>query len=244
MSLNLANNNGTHSIGYNHQRYQFRRRILRFLLRTIAANLLIKIDRVEGLENIPKAGPAILMINHIAFVDPLIVVHIAPRNIVPLAKIEVYDYPFIGIIPRLWGVIPIQREEVDRQTVKKILDVLRAGEIILVAPEGTRHPELGPTKVGIAYIALRSMAPIVPITIEGSTGFPAFRLSSRWRQPGAIVRVGHPFRYRPGIRSSSHDLLRKMTDEAMYVLAAMLSPELRGIYSDLENATQETIEFL
>jgi 1-acyl-sn-glycerol-3-phosphate acyltransferase len=49
------------------------------------------------------------MINHIAFVDPIVVLHIVPRNIVPMAKIEVYDYPLVGIFPRLWNVIPVRR---------------------------------------------------------------------------------------------------------------------------------------
>ncbi|MGB9641382.1 MAG: lysophospholipid acyltransferase family protein, partial [Anaerolineales bacterium] len=81
---------------YDHAQWETKRKILRYLLRTIGMTLLIKLDSVEGLENIPAQGPAILYINHIAFVDPIIIVHIMPRHIVPLAKIEVYDYPVIG----------------------------------------------------------------------------------------------------------------------------------------------------
>ncbi|NIP43465.1 MAG: hypothetical protein GWN61_16645, partial [candidate division Zixibacteria bacterium] len=61
---------------------------------------------------------------------------------VPLAKIEVYDLPFVGLFPKIWGVIPIRRDEVDRRAVQRSLAVLRAGEIILVAPEGTRNESL------------------------------------------------------------------------------------------------------
>jgi 1-acyl-sn-glycerol-3-phosphate acyltransferase len=129
--------------------------------------LLVKLDRVEGLNNVPETGPGILLINHIAFVDAIVVMHVVPRNIIPMAKVEVYEYPVIGIFPRIWGVIPVRREEVDRRAVQQALDVLRAGEIILVAPEGTRNPQLQRGKEGMAYLASRSGAPIIPVAVEG-----------------------------------------------------------------------------
>jgi 1-acyl-sn-glycerol-3-phosphate acyltransferase len=153
---------------YSHARWEARRRVLRWLLKVFAFKLLAKLDRVEGLENVPSHGPAILMINHIAFIDPIVVLHTLPRNIVPLAKIEVYNYPLIGIIPRLWGVIPVRREEVDRRAVQQVLEVLRAGEIVLVAPEGTRAPQLSQGKEGIAYLASHASVPIVPVAIDGT----------------------------------------------------------------------------
>lgn len=229
---------------YHHARYAARRRLLRFLLRWGGFTLLAKLERVEGLENIPAQGPAILMINHIAFIDPIVVLHVAPRDIVPLAKIEVYDYPVVGIFPRLWGVIPVRREEVDRRAIQQSLEVLRAGEIILVAPEGTRGPALKQGKEGVAYLASRSGAPIVPTAVDGTQGFPALRFTRRWKGPGAQVRFGRPFRYRPEFRRAGREQLRQMTDEAMYALAALLEPQRRGVYADLSQATQETIEFL
>lgn len=229
---------------YNHARFEWRRRFLRFLIKWLGIPLLSKTDRVEGVENIPKVGPAILMINHIAFVDPIIVLHFVPRNIVPLAKIEVYNYPVINIFPRMWGVIPIRRDEVDRRAIQQVMGVLRAGEIVLVAPEGTRGPQLGRGKEGVAYLASRSGVPVVPVAIEGTEGFPALRYTSPWRGPGALVRFGQPFRYRPEFRRASREQLRQMTDEAMYVLASMLPPQRRGVYADLSQATQETIEWV
>ncbi|PWH17593.1 MAG: hypothetical protein DDG59_07915 [Anaerolineae bacterium] len=234
----------TTSARYNHASWEAKRRFLRFLLRTIGMTLLVKLDGVEGVENIPTQGPAILYINHIAFVDPVVIVHVVPRNIVPLAKIEVYDYPIVGLIPRLWGVIPVRREEFDRRAVQQVLEVLRAGEIVLVAPEGTRRLALSQAKEGIAYLAARSGAPLIPTAVWGTVGFPAFRTAQRWKQPGVQVRFGKPFRYRPDLKRPSKEELRLMTDEAMYVLAALLPPELRGVYSDLSQATQTTFEWL
>ncbi len=231
---------------YDHSRWEFQRRILRFLIRYVGVPLLLKIDHVEGLENIPLKGKGIIMMNHVAFVDSLFVLHEMPRNIVPMAKIEVYDYPVIGIFPRLWRVIPVRREEVDRQALRSALDVLQAGEMILMAPEGTRTHSSGlqEGKVGVAYIASRSAAPIFPAAVIDTTGLPALRFTPRWKGPGAVLRIGRPFRFKVEPERPDRQLMRKMTDEAMYVLSAMLPESLRGIYSDLSKATQDTIEWL
>lgn len=227
---------------YEHKRHEPMRNFLRFLIRWIGFTTLVKLDRVIDMDNVPKSGPAILMINHIAFIDPIVVLHVLPRNIVPLAKVEVYGYPVIGIFPRLWNVIPVRREEVDRRAIQLSLEVLKAGEIILVAPEGTRGPALKEAKEGVAYLASRSGAPVVPVAISSTEGLPSPRFSSRWRKPGAVVRFGKPFRYKGEYRRAGREELRKMTDEAMYALATLLPEEQRGVYSDLALKTEETIE--
>ncbi|MEJ2711358.1 MAG: lysophospholipid acyltransferase family protein [Anaerolineales bacterium] len=237
-----ANRDQVKSSGYDHSKFRNRRRFSRFLLRTIGFTLLAKLNRVEGLENVPSQGPALLMINHISFIDPFVVIHILPRNIVPLAKIEVYDYPIVGIFPKLWGVIPVRREEFDRHAVKQVLEVLSAGEIVLVAPEGTRGQQLQIGKEGVAYLASKSGVPVVPVAIDGTPGFPALRGTAPWRGPGAFVRFGKPFCYLPEYRHANREQLRKMTDEAMYILASLLPPHRRGVYADLSKASQETLE--
>jgi len=116
--------------------------------------------------------------------------------------------------------------------------------IILVAPEGTRHPQLECGKEGVAYLCSRSGAPIVPVAIDGTIGFPALRFTNRWREPGVTVRFGPPFLFNSYQKRPGHEQLRKMTDEAMYLLAAMLPENRRGYYSDLSQASQETIDWL
>jgi 1-acyl-sn-glycerol-3-phosphate acyltransferase len=232
------------STGYDHSHYETRRRVLRFLLRLIGFTLFAKIDQAEGMENVPPTGPAILMINHINFIDPFTVLSLLPRSIVPMAKIEVYSYPVVGIFPRLYGVIPVQREETDRRAIQGAMEVLNAGEIILVAPEAHRGPELRRGKEGIAYLATRASVPIVPVAIDGTIGYPTFPFSRRWWQPGAQVKFGRPFRLNTFSQRAGRDALRLMTDEAMYILSSMLPEHRRGYYSDLSLATQETIEWV
>jgi 1-acyl-sn-glycerol-3-phosphate acyltransferase len=228
---------------YDHERYERRRWFLRWLIDHIAFRTLAKFERVEGLENFPQEGPAILMINHIAFIDPIVVLAVVPRNIVPMAKEEVYRIPVWGIFPRIWHVIPVRRGEVDRRALRMALEVLSTGEVILVAPEGTRGPHLKRGKVGVAYLASRSEAPVVPIAVEGTKGFPSIN-PVRWRQGGAVIKLGRPFKFHGVSERPKRDELRKMTDEAMYVLARMLPEMRRGEYADLSKATTEMIQFI
>jgi 1-acyl-sn-glycerol-3-phosphate acyltransferase len=181
------------------------------------------------------------MINHIAFVDPLVVLANLPRNVVPLAKIEAFHYPVVGIFPRIWDAIPVMREGFDREAIRKALLVLRTGELLLMAPEGTRNPSLRDAREGVAYIASRSGAPVIPIVVTGTKGFPSIK-RSRWKGPGALVQIGVPFRFRSDLKRPGREILKKMMDESMYVLAKMLPPELRGEYSDLSKATTEFLE--
>ena len=82
------------------------------------------------------------------------------------------------------------------------------------------------------------------MAIEGSEGFPTLPFNERWRGPGVQVRFGRPFCFRAGQERLRHDRLRQMTDEAMYILAAMLPEQRRGVYADLSQATQDTLMLL
>lgn len=224
---------------YEHARYKWRRRILRWLMDHVAFRYLARIDSVQGLEHLPASGPVILMINHIGFIDPIVVMGNVPRDVVPLAKMEVYRLPVVGIFPWLWGVIPVRRGEFDRRALEQALAVLRAGEVVLVAPEGTRHEALSDAKEGLAYLAVKSGASIVPVAIEGTPGYP--RLFPPKSQPGVSIRLGRAFRFTPVLGRLPRERLRRMTDEAMYRLAAMLPERRRGRYSDLSKASQDTL---
>ena len=186
----------------------------------------------------PTAGSAIVIYNHIAFIDAIVVLSVLPRNVVPIARHDVFAIPGWGIFPKLWGTIPVRRDEVDREALRKALAVLEAGEVLLVAPEGTRSPRLQTAKAGLAYLALKSGAPIVPAAIEGTEPYPSLKRNL----PGATVRIGRAFRFKQIDGRIDRGRLRKMTDEAMYVLASMLPERLRGVYADLSKASSDTIE--
>ena len=223
---------------YNHASHERTRRVLRWLITNIGWRFLAKIDRIDGLENLPAAGAGIIMINHIAFIDPIVVLGNLPRNIVPMAKVEVARVPIWGIFPGLWGVIPVHRGELDREAIRRALAVLAAGEIILVAPEGHRGTALQPAKEGVTYLALKSGAPIIPVVVEGTHGFPSLSFS-RWRGPGAVVTIGKPFRFKPVTGKARGETMTAMTEEAMGILAAMLPEHRRGVYAQAADAPRQ-----
>jgi 1-acyl-sn-glycerol-3-phosphate acyltransferase len=227
---------------YNHTRYERLRRFLRLCFNPLV-HALVKFDSIEGVENVPASGPVLLYGNHIHLLDPVVIILALPRNIVPLAKIETYDYPVIGIVPRLWHVIPVRRGEVDRQALRACLDVLEAGEIVWIAPEGTRRPALLEAKDGMAFLAAKTGVPLLPVAVDGTIGFPALPFSRRWKGPGVTLKYGRPFRFKTGPHAG-REQLAQMTAEAMYILAALLPPERRGVFSDLSKGTQDTVEWL
>lgn len=225
---------------YDHARYERRRRILRWMIHNIGYRVFAKFDGAKHTDRLPASGPAIVIFNHIAFIDPIVVLSCLPRNVVPMARHDVFRIPGWGIFPRLWNVIPVRRGQVDRAALRKALAVLRAGEVVLVAPEGTRSPQLQRAKSGLAYLAAKSNAPIVPAAVAGTDGYPALRLGRR-NEVGATVELGRPFRFIQTDERVTRELLRKMADEAMYLLAAMLPEHRRGVYADLDQATTDTI---
>ena len=111
----------------------------------------------------------------------------------------------------------------------------------MIAPEGTRHHALKDVKEGIAYLAYRADVPIIPVAIEGTPGFPTLS-RARLAGPGAVISLGSPFRLKRIPGRLSRDVLRQMTHECMYVLARMLPEHRRGVYHNLEQATEVFIE--
>ncbi|NPA06604.1 MAG: 1-acyl-sn-glycerol-3-phosphate acyltransferase [Chloroflexi bacterium] len=219
---------------YDPRRYHFWRRwVLKPALDWLGMTLFARLGDVQGLEHVPQQGPVLMYYNHIAFVDPLVILHVLPRiDVTPLAKVEAFHYPVIGIFPRMWGAIPVHRGEVDRFAIKATLRALAREEIVLIAPEGTRSPQLLRAKPGLAYFAARARVPLLPVAVEGTEGYPTWPLARRWWQdPKAQVRFGRPF-WLHGPERPDAEALQRMTDEAMVILAQMLPPRRRGAYAD------------
>jgi 1-acyl-sn-glycerol-3-phosphate acyltransferase len=219
----------------------FTRRFLNVLLK-IVFKLLLNLE-VVGLENVPPEGPLILMINHIDLIDPAMAGGVMPREIVAMAKIESFHDPILGVIVRLYGAFPVRRGEVDLQATRRALEVLYNGEVLLMAPEGTRSKDcrLQPGLDGMTFIALRANAPILPMAITGTNDFGS-NLKKLHRTDVKIV-IGKPFRFQLSEDKVRRDVRHQMTEEAMYQLAAILPPEYRGVYSDLDSATERFLVF-
>ena len=213
-----------------------RRKLINALLH-LCYFLLLRLE-VSGKENVPPSGPLILMINHVDALDPFLVVGTFPRPVTPMSKVEVFDIPLIGFLTEAYGTIPIQRGQGDSRALRRSLQVLQEGGVLLISPEGTRSPtySLQQGKEGMAFLATRTNASIIPVAITGTE--QRRRYWRRLRRVPVRILIGKPFLLDPGEERPKRPILRAMTDEAMYQLAATLPPEYRGIYRNLDEATQ------
>lgn len=148
---------------------------------------------VQGSEHVPARGAVLLAGNHTGFLDGPLVYALSPRSATFLAKSELFVGPLARALGWL-GQIPVHRGRPDRAALKAGLDVLRGGGALGVFPEGTRGAgTLEQVSDGLAYLALRSGAPIVPLAVLGTAAaLPRGRRFPRWRAPVAVV-FGAPF---------------------------------------------------
>ena len=142
------------------------------IVKSIAVGLMRLLFRVEarGLENLPVAGPVLLVSNHSSVLDPPLVGGAAPLRLSFLAKAELFRLPLFGGLLRRLGARPVRREGPDPAAMRMALRVLEEGGALLVFPEGTRGPEgvLRPAKAGAGMLAVMSGAPVVPVYVKGS----------------------------------------------------------------------------
>jgi 1-acyl-sn-glycerol-3-phosphate acyltransferase len=156
---------------------------------------------IEGLENIPKSGPAILAFNHVAYLDPLAigyVVNKAGRRPRFLAKSELFADRRIAWVLRGCGQIEVKRGTRDApMALDNAVEALNRGEVVVIFPEGTvtTDPDLNPmpAKSGVTRLALKSGAPLIPGAVWGTANIWPKGYGKRWRprQP-IVVRIGEP----------------------------------------------------
>lgn len=130
--------------------------------------------KVNGKENIPEEGAALICPNHVHALDTVLVVVHNKRKINVLAKEELFESMFLRFLAKVFGVYPVKQNSADLSAIKTSLKLLKNKELLLIYPEGTRNGmERGvPVKNGPMTIAIKAGVPIVPIGIKGS--FKAF----------------------------------------------------------------------
>ncbi len=206
--------------------------------------MLCRIDGAQ-LEQVPERGPLIVVINHVNFLEaPIFYTHLDPRPLTGFVKAEQLKHPLFGpLLIGLWGGIPIRRGEADVTAFRRALEALEEGQILAVAPEGTRsgHGRLQQGHPGTALLALRSGALVLPIVCHGGEQF--WHNLRRLHRTGFHVVVGQPFHLDAGGSRVTRQVRQQMTDEIMYQLAALLPPDYRGVYSDLSAATEKYLRF-
>ncbi len=123
---------------------------------------------VYGLDNVPETGGAIIAANHTSYLDPPVVGSAMRRRTYYFAKRELFEIPLFGSIIRRCYAFPVDRESVDRTAIRNAVEVLRAGELLTLFPEGGRSPDgsLQEGSAGVAFIAKQAGVPIVPCALK------------------------------------------------------------------------------
>lgn len=149
-----------------------------FLMRFICWLLIHTIYRLEesGLENIPETGPAVLVCNHVSFVDPLVVLAASPRPIRFVMDHRIFATPIVSFVFRTGKAIPIAPAKEDSKLLEAAYDevsrALRNGELVAIFPEGriTDTGEIYPFRSGIERIVERDPVPVIPLALRGLWG--------------------------------------------------------------------------
>lgn len=145
--------------------------------------------RITGRENIPQAGGVIIAANHLSLWDPPLLATFVPRPVHFMAKEELFSIPGLGWIIRRLNAFPVRRGAADRTAIRTAIAILEGGACLGLFPEGTRSKDgsLGPAEQGVALIAAKAGAIIVPAAIIGTN-----KSFAGWRLPRFELRFGSP----------------------------------------------------
>ncbi|MCF2531249.1 lysophospholipid acyltransferase family protein [Yinghuangia soli] len=221
------------------------------LMKAIIAPLLRLFFRpeVEGRENIPERGPAILASNHLSFSDSFFLPAMVPRRVTFLAKSDYFTGR--GIKGRLTaaffrgaGQVPVDRTggTASEAALNAGLKVLGHQALLGIYPEGTRSPDgrLYRGKTGIARMALESGAPVIPVVmIDTEKIQPPGKVIPKVMRVG--IKIGEPLDFsRYEGMEDDRFILRSITDEIMYALMELSGQEYVDVYAaDAKKAITE-----
>jgi 1-acyl-sn-glycerol-3-phosphate acyltransferase len=176
---------------------------------------------VVGLENVPRSGPVILAANHVSFADEIFTPLAARRQVFYFAKAEYFTTRgFRGRVTAAvftgLGQVPVERA--DTRSAAGVIDIgvdlLRSGKALGIFPEGTRSPDgqLHKFRTGVARLALRSGAPVVPVGLVGTRDVHPPN-SRRWHRAPVAVHFGTPLNFADrAAEERSARVLREVTD--------------------------------
>lgn len=187
---------------------------------------------VEGLENFPRSGPLLVVINHIGDSDVPVLISALPSPPDALGKIELYELPVLGKMIDWYGVIWLHRGRSDIRALRAALDGFAEGRIVVIAPEG-RYSVTGALEEGsggAAFLAYKSGAPILPIAITGTENENVYGHLKRFRRAQVHIKVGKMFKL-TGQASGRQEAVARGTHQIMAALAALLPEKYRGAYS-------------
>lgn len=169
--------------------------------------------RVYGAQHVPRSGPVIIACNHVSYFDPPVLGSASPRRISYMAKEELFHIPLLGPAIRAVGAYPVDREGSAAAAIKRSVEVLRAGGVIGIFPEGGRNlTGSAPARGGVALLAAHGRAPVVPARLIGTDA--AKRLQPFRVHFGPALSL-------PADRKATREEMANFTDEVMRAIRSL-----------------------
>lgn len=213
--------------------------LLKYVLLGPVLRLLFR-PRVEGVENIPESGGALIASNHLAVLDSFLMPLMVPRRVTFPAKREYFTEPGVkGWLKKAFfsgaGQVPIDRSSgsAAQAALDTCVRLLSEGHLVGIYPEGTRSPDgrLYKGKTGMARMALQSRTPVVPVAMFGTDR--ANPIGSRvWYPAKVTIRFGKPLDFsRYYGLDGDRFVERAITDQIMYDLMQLSGQEYVDVYA-------------
>ncbi len=213
------------------------RRLKFGLVRTVIVGLLRILTHTEvvGIEKLDRLkGKAIVASNHLGTLDAGYAFMLVKRSDLIMVVAEKYrEHPVFSWLVKQLNLLFIDRHEADFGTLRETLRRLDLGGILFLAPEGTRSrtEALLEGKPGVAYLAAKSQAVIIPAAVTGTEDRVVGEKLRRLQRPHVRIVIGEPFTIPPLPKRDRDVFLRQQTDEIMARIAVLLPEKYRGVYA-------------
>ncbi|NQU29919.1 MAG: 1-acyl-sn-glycerol-3-phosphate acyltransferase [Anaerolineae bacterium] len=207
--------------------------ILRSLIRFFVT--LVAQVKVVNKEKLPKSGSYAFATNHLGFIDATLAYYILNRwdFFIPIAE-KWGEYTFLRWLGKHLNIIFIDRFNSDIHALRQILRRMAEGQVLVIAPEGTRSrsEKMVEAKPGVSYLASKAKFPIIPVALAGTEDRILFGNLKRLKRTKVTVTIGEAFTLPPLPKENRDEVLKEYTDEIMCRIAAMLPEKNRGFYAE------------
>ena len=208
------------------------RNFIRWLLRMVL-NLIAKIE-IRGYENVPERGAFVIATNHLGMLDSTMLFYALNRwdVFIPVAE-KWEENGFLRWLGKYFNFVFIDRFNPDLKAMRKIIGLMQNGNILVIAPEGTRSRvgTMNEGKPGVSYLAAKLNRPIVPVGIAGTEDKVIINNLKHFRRSHIFVTAGKAFNLPPLPNRDRDAALKQYTDEIMCRIAALIPEQYRGVYS-------------